>query len=302
MPSTNQAEELSFADLPTIPPNMDQQSLLAQIQMSLTSPGFSQRIRGVNILRAVNKQSPSDSPFVLSTFFPILAQILNGPKTIEHKTVLVYFQEVLVHEPCLGLGPDIVSELQPLIAQKSVNGKGFIKSLAKQLLECMSQKCNLEAMLYSLLINSGNKNNVVAELSMKHLVRTLRRSQMAGFPSTVESVLKFSKELFFVLFKGLSLNLQAKRIKIANPAEAALLFLLNALGQQKFVYIIELMISEGHIPADFKATISRGISNAQRRAQAREQKKLEKQANLERRPGRSDLMQSILSQSGGSGR
>lgn len=267
--------------------------------MSLTNSSFSQRINGVNILRAVNKQSPSDSPFVLKTFFPILAQILNGPKTIEHKTVLIFLQEVLVNEPSLGLGPELVSELQPLVAQKSINGKGFIKILAKQLLEFMCQTCNLEAMLYSLLISSGNKNSVVAELSMKYFVRTLRRKDLPGMRPTSESVLGFSKELFFILFKGLTLNLQAKRIKLVNPSEAALLFFLNTLGQQKFVFIVELMIAEGQIPGDFKFCVSRAISNAQKRAKAREQKKMNKQLNskqLQRKPGQNQLMHSILSQ------
>lgn len=278
---------------------MNQQTLLNQINQSLSNSVFSERIKGVNILRAINKQSPSDSCYILQTFFANLAQILNGPKTIEHKTVLIFFQEVLSNEPSLGLGAEIISELLPLIVHKSINGKGFIKTIAKQLLDFMTNHCNIEGLLYSLLVNSGNKNNLIAELSIKHFVKVLRRKNSQGISSSAQAVLSFSKELFFMLFKGLILNLKAKRIKLINPSEAALLFFLESLGQEKFVYIIELMVTEGQIPVDFKAAVSNGIGNAQKRALQRQQKKLKKQASStkpRKTMNQSNIMNSLLSQ------
>lgn len=233
----------------------------------------------MNILRAINKQFPSDAAFVLKSFFPALARILGGPKTIEHKTVLVFLKELLSREPELRLEPELVSELQPLVAQKSVAGKGFIKTLARELLEGMSQRCNLEAMLYSLLLSSGNRNSVIAEQAMKFFVRTLRRARAPGLPAPAQALQSFSKDLFFLLFEGLLRNLRAKRVKLVQPSEAALLFFLNALGREKFVFIVELMITEGRVPGEVKDSVARGISNAQNRVQAREQKKLKKQAN-----------------------
>jgi hypothetical protein len=261
---------------------MDQQTLLTQIHQCLNNSVFSERIKGINILRAINKQSPSDSVYILQCFFANLAQILNGPKTIEHKTVLIFFQEILSNEPSLGLGAEIISELLPLIVAKSITGKGFIKIIAKQLLDFMTRHCNLEGMLYALLVNSGNKNNLIAELSIKHFVKVLRRKDPQGVPTSAQGVLTFSKELFFMLFKGLILNLKAKRIKLINPSEASLLFFLNTLGQEKFVYIIELMVVEGQIPPDFKTVVSNGITNAQKRAKQRQEKKNQKQASLQK--------------------
>jgi hypothetical protein len=297
----SQAEEISFQDLPSIPTNIDQQTLLSQIQTCLTNSNFTERIKGVNILRAVNKQFPSDAEFMVKTFLQILAQILNGPKTIEHKTVFIFFQEVLANEPALGLGPETVSELQGLICQKSITGKGFIKDLAKELLMLMTRRCNIEGMLYSLMVNSGNKNMLIAELSIKHFVKVLRRKEIQGRPAPSQQIQGFSKELFFMLFKGLSLNLKAKRIKLINPSEAGLLFFLNALGQEKFVYIIELMVAEGQIPPDFKEYISTGVSNAQKRAEQRKAKALKKQQDLTESDTRkvmnqSNIMNTILSQ------
>lgn len=251
------------------------------------------------MLRAVNKQFPQDAEYLLKVFLQIISQILNGPKTIEHKTIFFFFQEVLLNEPSLGLSAEVISELQPLVAQKSVTGKGFIKDIAKELLGAMTIRCNAEGMLYSLLVNSGNKNMLIAELSIKHFVKVLRRESFSGIPTPTQLIPGFSKELFFMLFKGLTLNLKAKRIKLINPSEAAFLFFLNVLGQEKFVYIIELMVSEGQIPPDFKEYISTGIANAQKRAEQRKVKAMKKQGNtsaLRKSVSQSHLMDSILSQ------
>ena len=199
------------------------------------------------------------------------------------------------------MGPEIISEIIPLITQKSIAGKGFIKDIAQRVLDIMTLKCNTEGLLYSLLINTGNKNILISQLSIKHFVKVLRRKPINNGITQENVIQNFSKDLFFMLFKGLIINLQAKRIKLINPSEAALLFFLNSLGQEKFVYIIELMITENQIPSDFKNIISTGIENAQKRVKNREEKALKKQTKLQKVPrknfSQNNIMSSILSQS-----
>lgn len=295
-----QAQELNFRDLPPIPGNTNQQDLLTQINSCFSSPNFSERIQGLNILRAINKQFPSDSKYLLKMFLPCLAKILNGPKTVEHKTVFIYFQEILANEPGLGVEPEIISELVPLVVQKSIAGKGFIKTLAQRVLDEMTVKCNFEGLLYALLLNTGNKNVLAAQLSIKHFVKVLRRKPEQNIASPEVLVQNLSKDLFFMLFKGLVINLRAKRIQMVNPSEAALLFFLDVLGQEKFVYIIELMVSEGQLPADLKQAISCGIENAQKRKKQRQEKAAKKQKSqkfsLKKSLSQGNVMNSILSQ------
>ena len=279
---------------------MNQQDLLTQINSCFLSSSFSERIQGINIMRAINKQFPSDSNYLLKMFLAHLGKILNGPKTIEHKTVLVYFQEVLSHEPGLGIEPETISELIPLIVQKTIAGKGFIKTIAQRVLDQMTLKCNFEGLLYALLLNTGNKNVLVAQLSIKHFVKVLRRKSESNLPSPQMLVQNLSKDLFFMLFKGLVINLRAKRIQLINPSEAALLFFLNNLGQEKFVYIIELMVSEGQLPNDLKQAISSGIANAQKRVKQRQQKAIKKGKSRhfgsKKSLSQGNIMNSILSQ------
>lgn len=250
---------------------MDQNSLLQQISQNISSNQFADRIKAINVLRAINKQFPSDSNYLIQNFIAFIVRMIKGPKSIEHKIVLIYLQEVLRNEPNLGLSPEIISQIVPLILHKKISGKGFIKKISGHLLNFLIENCSLEGMLYSLIMNSGNKNNLIAELSMKSFRKVLHRPSK-GMKSVQNSVTNFSKELFFVLFKGLVLNLLAKRIKVMKNSEDSLLFLLEILSQDKFVFIIELMINEQCIPFDFKDKISKGISNAQKRVQIKKEK------------------------------
>lgn len=195
--------------------------------------------------------------------------MINGPKSIEHKNVLIFLEEIIRNEPQNKMNPEIISEIIPLVVQKFVVAKGFIKNLAGKILNMMITHCNVEGLLYSLILNSGHKNHIIAETCLTYFCKVLLRPN-SQTSSVKISLASLSKDLYFIIFKGLMVNLFVKQIKIVHAAESALLVLLEILEQQKFVFIIELMITEACVPENFKNQVSKGITNAQKRKKLNE--------------------------------
>ena len=263
---------------------MTQQQVMNNVTSGLSNANFGTRIQAVHMLRAVNKQFPRDSNVVLSHFASPVVQMLKGPKTVEQKVILLYFLEVISNEPSIGLGPDVISTIQPAVCLKAVTGKGFIKKLSEELMILLITRCSLEGMAYSLSLGCLHRNTKVAEVSSLNLLKIFKREPISA-QTTQNAILSFSKDLFLVLFRSVIQSLQSKRFQVVKSCEDTLSLLLGFLGQEKFVYIIELMLQEQGLSPQIKQLVSKGIQNAQEREQkvaAKENAKLVKLGVLPR--------------------
>ena len=257
---------------------MTQQQVMNNVTAGLSNAHFGTRIQAVHMLRAVNKQFPRDSNVVLSHFASPVVQMLKGPKTVEQKVILLYFREVISNEPNIGLGPDVISTIQPAVCLKAVSGKGFIKKLSEELMVLLITRCSLEGMAYSLSLGCLHRNTKIAETSSLNLLKIFKRGQISA-QTTQNAILSFSKDLFLVLFRSVIQSLQSKRFQVVKSCEDTLSLLLGFLGQEKFVYIIELMLQEQGLSPQIKQLVSKGIQNSQEREQklaAKENAKLTK--------------------------
>lgn len=203
--------------------------------------------------------------------------MLSSAKTVEQKVVLVYLGEVVRNEPNVGLGAEIVSVLQPAVCGKAVNGKGFIKKYGEELLQLFVRKLNLEGMVYSLGLGCLNKNSKIAEISGKKLHEILQRGPILV---TQQAVMNFSKDLFLSLFRSVIQSLQSKRFQVVKSCEDILFLLLSVLGQEKFVYIIELMIHEQNLSPQIKNLVSNAIEAARKRGEKKASKQLQQSQQM----------------------
>jgi len=130
------------------------------------------------------------------------------------KNALILVREI-IHKPYESVPPvELILKLLPLILDKAISDKGFIKIEAKNVLREFEKNGCWDVTIYILGEKSCDKNANICEISMLTLLEVIKNVK-----ENLTS--KLSKNGFKIMLKTLAKNLDGKRASLKRMAEEA---------------------------------------------------------------------------------
>ena len=175
-------------------------------------------------LRTLNRFHYAELNIRISYFVEFVIRSLDSLRSNLSKDALIFLKEVIPSAEVKDLPAEFISKIIPVICDKAISDKTFIKSEAKTTLKLIEQYCAGDVAIFALSTKSSDKNVVICELAFQSLCDLVKQmDNNLQFKITLGGC----KALFHTIIKAL----YGKRAAMKKNAESVWLHLKKVLEQ-----------------------------------------------------------------------
>jgi len=158
----------------------------------------------IESLRVLNKYYSNETRIHLSKLIPFLQRSLESLRSNLSKNTLMLIKEVFQYYRYSHTSDNFLDEILPIILEKAVSEKGFLKNEAKAALKALEKTgCN-NNVVQVLCNKSFDKNGIISEVSFQSLTEIIQEAK--------ENLTdKISQEYIGVLFSTIAKSIDGKR-------------------------------------------------------------------------------------------
>ena len=169
----------------------------------------------VESLRILNKYHNIELLKFLNLFIPFLYQGIDSLRSNLSKNSLLFIKELIHYSNENSPSEELISKVLPLILDKAVSDKGFIKNEAKNVIKEFEKNGCWDVTINILGEKSFDKNPNVCELSVRTLLELVKNVKENLTQRLTKNALK-------IMFKTLAKNLEGKRALLKKMSEETL--------------------------------------------------------------------------------
>jgi len=158
----------------------------------------------IESLRILNKYYSNETRAHLNKLIPFLQKSLESLRSNLSKNTLMFIKEVFLYYKETQAPDNFLDEILPIILEKSVSEKGFLKIEARAALKALEKTgCN-NNVIQVLCDKSFDKNGILSEVSFQSLTEIIQEAK--------ENLIdKISQEYIGVLFSTIAKSIDGKR-------------------------------------------------------------------------------------------
>jgi len=161
-----------FEDLPNYPQDADMKIIMDQIRRNFDSKqDWKSVFDAIDNLRILNKYYPQEINEIVGVYWDAIVDCLDSQKPPIIKNILLFLKEMFKSSSYIRLHDGIISNLIPLILNKVLSEKAFIKREVEKIVDLFVTNCCFDSSIQTLCRVVDEKKGQVQEYAMDILIK-----------------------------------------------------------------------------------------------------------------------------------
>jgi len=233
--STNAVTYTAFEDLPNYEVGVDPMQVIKMITEALEDKtDWKKQFDSIDQLRILNKYYKNDINKLFMMFAPQILKMLEGERTNITKNCLLFVTEIFKNGKTVQIAKEIIEKVIPILMQKGICEKGFIKDAAKAALSEFTLNCLYDYSFIIICQLCNDKNSNICDLAIKILAKMIQAVD-TNFVNLASSALQ-------TLMKMLVFLLDGKRQTMKNYGLQICMYIYKIVGSENYFHLMNSVL------------------------------------------------------------
>ena len=237
-------------------------TVFQMISDHFSSPDWTDKFRGMNLLRSLNKSFPGETYSIFEGFGEQIMESLCGTKSSLVKNCLAFIYEMLMQSRAIH--PQIFQKVLPKVLKMTQHTSKSFKACCSQCISLIYQHHANSTTLTIFAVES------VSNFNKPKLSKFCFKSMIKCVHALKNKICELHPDTFQVIFKTISWHLNNFKCKSRASAERLSRYFFDLMGQENFKEYVKTLVDENVISlAEANQFMSVVVSNKKKFSKAR---------------------------------